>query len=574
MFAVHGMRSLHTSVHFLRLWPCLTQKCPPRTFKEFTKLCSTSWPSLRITKPTRTVNSLYFINPPGTYYSTKPSRLSKDDVQLNRKIRLLKTVEEHLELFASDENSLDLVNKVTMLYSMAKITEREGKQKQVLEKEREKAQRGHSSAYVELLENISKDISQCKPKGLANLLWALGKIAEKDHELVQVCEKEILSRGIVAFTNAGICQVVNGCANLNLTASHIFQQLQDAILNQRQVNVKDFDNHGLSGILLSFSKTGNGSAELFDAFLEEILSRDFLMIGSRALAEFVWSFAKMKFNGDKLFDRVEEEILRRGTADFHNATFVQVLWAFSTVKKGSKELFNFIDSELVQRGVEKFSTYALLEIVWSFAKRNVKKAQVFDLVKKELLNRDVRKFQNHELVIILWSFVSAEKHDDVLVAEIEGELCSRDVKQFGNDLLCQVAWSLGKTGKSDSKLFDVIESEVFQRGASVFTRTQKYMLMRGFLQAKRGNKEFYKPLVSSFSASDFCNLSRGTICGFTWCFSREFVEAGMLFDALEKEILNKGKNYFTQYELDFIKFSFQKAGKGSKELFELQLGTQ
>ena len=492
--------------------------------------------------------------------------MSKEEKQLNKRIISLKTVEEELELFKSVKNSASIVNRVTLLYSIAKIAERDRKQKHVLER---KSQQRQSNEFMKLLESISKDISHCQPRHLANILWALGKINMKDHQIVQYCEQEILSRDIVACDISSICQIVNGCANLNLIASKIFTKIQDAILNG-QLTIRDIKNRELSGILLSFSKTDTASVELYDVFLEEILSRDFMEIDYRNLAAFVWSFAVKEMKADRLFDRVEEEILRQETIEhFHNIDLTMVLSAFGKAGKGSKDLLYLLDNELDTRGVKWYDNAVLSEIVWSFAKRNMQQAKVFDLVKSEVFNRGVQKFQTHELVLILWSFASAQRHDEKFVAAIEGELCLRDVEHFDNGRLCQVAWSLGRVGKSDSKLFDTIEAQVLRRGTREFSMKENCMLMRGFIEAQRGSGGFYELLVSSFSINDFSNLHRNEFSECAWCFSESGVEAGTLFDALEKEILTKDKHFFNERALAVIKESFQNVGKGSKELFEL-----
>lgn len=569
MSAICGVRSLYTSGRFLRLCPRLPQAFPSCTHKEFNKFYGTLWPSLRITNlSTRKVNSVSYLNSLAICSSTKLSFTSREDIELNKTIRSLKTVQEHLELFDTVKIPVDMINKVTMLYIIAKITARDGKQRKFLEREKQKSQRGQSSTYAELLKSLSTNISNCQHQGLANLMWALGKIEEKDHTLLQVCENEILSRDIKTFNNAGICQIVSGCANLNLTTSDIFLNLEEVILNG-QLRISTFDNQLLSALLVSFAKTGNGSGELYDVFLEEILSRNFWKMDSRALAEFVWSYAKKEFKADKLFYRVQDEILRRGTNDFQNTDFIQILWAFGKGKKGRKQLFSFLDEQLVSRGVERFHNVQLLEIVWSFAKSNVTRAEVFDLVKQEVLNRTVHKFQIHELVLILWSFVSAQRHDEKLVTEIESKLYLTDAKTFDSGDLCQIAWSLGRAGKSDSKLFYVIQAEVFQRGVSEFTTKQKCMLMRGFIEAKRGRKEFYELLVDSFSVNDLCNLHGSQICECLWCLSKAGVEAEDLFDALEREILTKGKSYFRKKQVVFIMTIFKKLGKSNRKVFEL-----
>ena len=565
MIAVYGVRSLFTRIPFVRLYPCLSQKVSSGTFNGVNNLYSSSWPLLRIPKATRRVNSLYLINCSTTYYSTEQSRPSRDDIQLNKKIVSLKTVEDQLELFDNFKNSAGLVNRVTMLYRIAKITERDETQKEMLKM----GQQRENSLYLELLESITGVISKCQPRELANVLWALGKMKEKGHKLVEVCEREILSHGILAFSNAQICQIVNGCANLNLRTSGIFGNVQEAILNGK-IKIKDFEDRQLSGMLVSFSKTENGSLEMFNVVLKEILSRNLSRVDIPHLAQFVSSFTMMKFQADELLDRIEAEILERGTTDFRDSDLIQILSAFATAQKGSKGLCYVLDNDLVVRGVKRFSNFALSRIVWSFAKRQVGKAKVFDLVKKEVLDRNFSKFQAHELVLILWSFVSAERHDDILVTEIDGELFLRDIKQFDNGNLCQVAWSLGRAGWSDSKLYNVIEAEVFQRDPSEFTAKEKRGLMRGFLKAKNGSEEFFKLLLNSFSANDLSNLTRAAICDFAWCLSKAPVDAEALFDALECEILSKDKSYFNERQLDYIKLNFKEAGKGSKALFELQ----
>ena len=404
---MYGTRalSMFTSLHPLRHGRCLTQVFPSCTFKEIRNLSQTSWSSVKILnhREPRTFGSL-FIRPTADHFSSQPH--PSEERRINNVTLSLKTIKEQLELFERIKNSASIVNRVTMLYSIAKITERNGNQSQVLE-QKSKSIQALNSAYLTLLDSISKDIAKCEPWGLANVMWALGKLEEKDHKLVQVCERAILSRGVTAFGNAGICQFVSGCINLDLTATEISSTLQESIRNG-QLKLSDFDNQLLSAMVMLFAKSDGCPVELFDIFLEEILSRDFLFIGSAALVHFVWSFAKKGLYADTLFDRVEEEILRRGTASLERRQFAQILWAFGKAKKGGKQLFYIMDNVLALRGVKGFKNSALLQIVWSFATRNVTNAKVFDLVKDEVFNRGVGMFEKHELVLILYSFVCAQ----------------------------------------------------------------------------------------------------------------------------------------------------------------------
>ena len=122
-----------------------------------------------------------------------------------------------------------------MLFRMAKMVQNNQDQVLVLEKEREKSRQGQKSSYMELLESVKRSISTCRPHGLANVMWPLGSLGlvEKDHKLVKVCEKRILSCDMASFNNAGLAQIATGCASLNLRTSEIFCKLEQDILSGR-----------------------------------------------------------------------------------------------------------------------------------------------------------------------------------------------------------------------------------------------------------------------------------------------------------------------------------------------------
>ena len=559
------------SLHYGR---CLRQVSPSCKFKEIRNLSQTSWSSpkiLRRSDPTE-IGS-YFLRPSVDYFSSQP-RPSEDDIKISKVILSLETVKEQLELFESIMNSANIVNRVAMLHSIAKITGRDGNQRRVLKQEKDKSRQALNNTYLELLDSISKDIAECQPRQLSNVMWALGKLGEKEHKLVNVCERAILSHDITAFGNAGIYQIVRGCVNLDLSAAEISSTLQESILDGH-LKISNFNNKSLSTILKLFVKSEVCAAELFDIFLEEVLSRDFLLMDTDALADFVWCFAKAKLEADALFDRVEEEFLRKGTATLKIYQFLQILMAFTKAKKGGRQLFDILDNELALRGVKEFENYGLERIVWWFATRDVRNAKVFNLVKDEVFNRGVGRFQVPGLVLLLYSFVLAQRQDNKLVEVIESELLSRDVDQIGNSNLCHVAWSLGRARKSDSKLFDVIEEGVLQRGLHQFSKSGKFLLLRGYTQAKRGTKQLYEGLQVSFLQDRLSDFTGRSIAELAWCFSEAesnagpLINTGQLFDTLEREILTKGTLFFHERHLNRIKESFEKVGKGTKELFEL-----
>ena len=203
MYGVRAL-SMFTSLHPLRHGRCLTRVFPSCTFKEFRNLSQTSWSSLKTLnqRVPRKIGS-YFLKPSVVHFSRQP-RPSEDYMKMNKVILSLETVKEQLELFERIKNSANIVNRATMLYNIAKITDRNGNQTRVMKQGKGKSVQALNSAYLTLLDSISKDIAKCRPRERANVMWALGKLGEKEHELVQVCERAILSCDITTFGNAHI----------------------------------------------------------------------------------------------------------------------------------------------------------------------------------------------------------------------------------------------------------------------------------------------------------------------------------------------------------------------------------
>ena len=574
---MYGIRALPmlTSLHSLRHGRCLTRVFPSCTFRGFRKFSKASWSSPKILKQSKPSRICSFLRPSVVHFFSQPY-LSKDDAKINEVILSLQTVKEQLELFGSIKNSAETVDKVTMLQRIAKISERDENQRRVLEQEKGKSRQAFNSAYLELLDSISEDITKCQPTYLYAVMEALGKLGERDHELAQLCQKAILSHGITTFDDLQIEKIVNACFDLHLPASEIFSTLQESI-RKGQLKLSNFEIRFLFAMLqfIPFGMPNACAVELCNIFLEDILSRDFSLMDSSYLAFFVWLFPRKKLKVGALFDRVEEEILRRGAANFEITDVVDILSAYSQALTGSKQFFDIMGNELALRGLEGLKRSDVVRIVWPFATRDATNAKVFDLVRDEIFKRGVGMFEVIELVHILHSFAFARRYDNRLVEGIESELLTRDVEQFDNDLLCQVAWSLGRARKSDSKMFDVIEEVVLQRDMHQFSISVKFLLLQGYIDAKRGSRKLYEGLQASFCTSRFADFTAGDIFVLAWRFADieentgPLINTGQLFDTLEREILTRGKYSFREMELLGIKRSFRKVGKGTNDLFQL-----
>ena len=538
MRAVYAVRSSFTNLCFLQFNPHLSQKVSSGTFNGVINLHSSSWPLLRITKTARKVDSLFLINHSTAYYTIKPTRSFRDNIQLNKRITSLKTVDDHLELFNSFKNSANIVNRVTMLHCIAKIAERDKKQKQMLKM----GQRRENSPYLALLESITGVIYKCQPRQLANLMWALGQTREKEHKLVKVCEKEILSRGIVTFHNAGISQIVNGCANLNLKTSRIFGSLQEAILNG-QLTIEDFEDRQLWGILLSFCKMSAGSAGMFDVVLKEILSRDISNCQPRDLANLMWALGQIGEKEHKLVKLCEKEILSRGIVAFHNAGISQIVNGCANLNLKTSRIFGSVQEAILngQLTIEDFEDRQLWGILLSFCKMSNGSAGMFDVVLKEILSRDISKCQPRQLANLMWALGQIGEKEHKLVKLCEKEILSRGIVAFHNAGISQIVNGCANLNLKTSRIFGSLQEAILNGQLTIedFEDRQLWGILLSFCKISAGSAGMFDVVLKEILSRDISKCQPRDLANLMWVLGQIREKEQKLVGICEKQILSR-----------------------------------
>ena len=417
--------------------------------------------------------------------------------ELNNEVLSKKTVVDQLEFYQDNKDHVSLVNRITVLHCIAKIAHRYRKEKEVLQKEREKAKNGRESDYIDILDFISENISSCKAQGLANIMWALGRIGDETHSLVNVCEEEILSHDFSLFHTSEINQILTGCASLGLKDSPVFERVQESILNE-VIRISTCEARQINGILLAYAKVGRGSVELFDHIEYEIIQRDFKNFHNGQIVQFLYTYAMRGIFSDVLFEKAEEEILRRSSVKLRRKEVVMMLWSFATAGKGSKELFATFDKEIVKNRIKDLYTTPLLWIIWSFATRGMNEGQVFKAVAEEIYRRGLQELLNSEISLCMYSYALSEIPCQRFLKELETKLLDRDLAHFQEDQLSQVAWACGKAGLVNSELFDRLEQEILK---CKFSKNQADMIIEGFCNADMGSQELFSYLQAMIQQS-------------------------------------------------------------------------
>jgi len=494
---------------------------------------------------------------------TIPCAFSSATVKsLAKNIAAIKTAEDYLFLYENfkDSPAMTQVNRITILHYLARFATEGPKKNFFLTKRALKKQK---DIFAILLQSIAAELERCKARELASVMWSLGKLKEHVSLIVSECEKEIFRRDVTSFKAPSVCQLLNGFASLDLKRSQFFSLIEKSIL-EGKLKISDFENRGLAGVLWSFSKTGNGSRELFEKFEKEILSRSVKNFTSAQLVQFLWSFTQKEIQCDKLFEITAQEILERPMADLSDYSINMLLLLFAKggpdQHKEQGKLFNCLGAEVRQRGVHGFDTKELSMLVWSFAKGCPNIESVFDIVEKELHIRGISRLTNEELSLILWSFAESENLSATLFNACQEEILSRDVSLFKAHQLSQVIWAFGMATVPSLGFFSIAEKEVLSN-ASHFSDKELSMILHGFSRSSAGTHKLFTKLEKEVLERNIPENNPGIIPELASAFSECNYKATLMFDTMEKVLKATDQSVFSEQELQEIKMAFFKVGR-------------
>ncbi|KAL9952736.1 hypothetical protein ACROYT_G040029, partial [Oculina patagonica] len=477
---------------------------------------------------------------------------------LAKNITAVRTADEYLYLYDNFKDSAGMtqVNRITILHHLARFAVSPPKKNFVSTK---KALKKQKHVFIVLLNSIAAELDRCKARDLASIIWSLGKLREHVAWFVSECEKEILRRDASSFRAPSICQLLNGFASLDLKRSQFFTLVEQRIL-EGQLKMSDFENRGLAGALWSFSKTGNGSRELYGKFQEEILLRDVKKFSSAQLAQFLWSFTQKDVQCDRLFQITAQEILKRPMVDLSDYSIKTLLQSFAKAGadiEGSTEFFDSLGAQVIQQGVQGYDTEELSMLVWSFAKMCSKVDAIFDIVEEELHLRGISHLRNQELALILWSFAESGHFSANLFNACQEEILSRDLRFFKVEQLSQLVWALGKSTVSNSGFFSRVEKEVLCN-VSIFSDKELCMVLHGFSCASAGSYKLFKKMEREVLDRNLLEHKPELIPELASVFSKCSFETTLIFDAMEKALKNKDLSVFRDHELQCMKMAFSK----------------
>ncbi|XP_068730397.1 uncharacterized protein [Montipora capricornis] len=482
-------------------------------------------------------------------------------IELAKGIAAVKKADGFLDLYSNFKKSsaMTRVNRITILHNLAKFAVSSPKKNFTATK---KVLKEQHHVFLDLLQSIAADFGKCKPRDLASIVWALGKLRENVVWFVTECEKEIIKQDEKSIMPPAVCQLLNGFASLNLKRSQFFSFVEQRILEEK-LNLKDFENRGLCGILWSFVKTENGSIELYKKIKDEISQRDVKSFNSQQLGQILWAFNEREIPCEELCGVIVSEIRERSLADQTNEGIKVILRSLAKIgpsEKDTSDLFSKLGEEVLSRGIHDFDTGDLVMLAWSFAKMCPKMEVIFDFLEEEITLRKISDFRNHELSLLLWSFAKADYLSDDLFTTCQEEILSRNFSFFKAEQLSQLAWAFGRSAIPTSEFYHQLEKQI-TGNMRTFSNNELCMIARGFAQASAGTPKLFKEIEKEVLDQEIVHKKPDFIPELALIFSKCSYKAPLLFDEMEKVLKHQERHYFNSLEVKIINSAFSKAGK-------------
>lgn len=469
-----------------------------------------------------------------------------EEAALSEIIFAMKNVPGLFEIFENFKGTVPMVqrHRVEIFYCVTNIAMGELEQKELLTSELN--QNGKKSLFLELLDQITKDISESSERDLAFILWSVGRLKDivgEMNDLVHACEAEILSRDLKAFDIAAVNQILTGLAACHKRESEIWSKLEKSILSG-EIKITDFSNTELVGTLMGFSKARSVTSELFQHYREAIESHKLPSFKDFELSQMVFAFAKKGVEAEKLYSYTEQEILLRGIKGFLDKNLFLIPWAFANCKSNRRydQIFQLIDEKFVLRGVQGCPNGVISNLVWCFSKVGLYDAEIFDVVKNEVLVRGVESF-HRDYPQLLWSFARAKGNAyPGLNDKIVSWFLSTDLSTNHTKDLCLYSWCFQKLGITSESVYQALEMELLQRNLSRIKFEQLDQLVSGFVFAKRGNRKFFEHLEAVFLKFNLSTLNTSEVVRLLRLFSKMEFKVSEFYHIAEKELLQRGKS--------------------------------
>lgn len=476
-----------------------------------------------------------------------------EEAALSEIIFAMKNVPGLFEIYENFKGTVPMVqrHRVEIFYCVTNIAMGELEQKELLTSEL--SQNGKKSLFLELLDQITKDISESSERDLALILWSVGRLRDivgEMYNLVHACEAEILSRDLKDFDIAAVNQILTGLAACHKKDSEIWSKVEKSILSGA-IKIADFSNTELVGSLMGFSKARGVTSELFEHYREAIESHRMPSFRDFELSQLVFAFASKGVEAEKLYSYTEQEILLRGIKGFLDKNLFLIPRAFANCKSNRRydQIFQLISEEFVLHGVQGCPSDVISNLVWCFAKVGLHDAGIFDVVKNEVLVRGVESFHKN-YAELLWSFARAKgstypDFSDKIVLWF----LSTDISTIHTKDLCLYTWCFQKLGITNESVYQALEMEFLQRDLSKIKFAELNQLVSGFVFAKRGSREFFEYLEAIFLKLNLTTLNTSEIVHLLRLLSKMEFKASEFYHIAEKELFCREKSQVALKEI-------------------------
>lgn len=410
----------------------------------------------------------------------------------------------------------------------------------------------HSVSPLEVLDSITKFTRKSAKQSIALLLDP--DISSKFDILVK--DIEVIVHGLLQSILPVLCSLAEISAR------------QKTYLDQTGITI--YTSHVTStrkpNDITITQETHEIGKSLFMKFESSMLSH-LDCATSKELVDILWCFVETGFGSKHLFEELKNRILGLRILDLTIDDIAKVTCSFAKLKStvDFSDVMIQMEEELLRRGLVGLGKQEIVDTLFSFASIQHGNLNIYTELMKELLSRDARSFTPSQICKILWSFTKVSNKHDLNLSDLfnrfENEILRRGVKRFDIRGLAVITWSFVEAEHFSKRLFTLLRNEIKRRNIRTYNADDLSVILRAF--AKVNNKinanQFFAKVDKELLHRDLDLFTNRHLATTLWSFAETGNGSHAFYDRTKKVVMGRNIQDFTATELSQTIWSFAKA---------------
>lgn len=373
-----------------------------------------------------------------------PERNMYVNVTINKLLTKCRKWQTVLAIYRDVGYLYDRVNLATAMHRLAKLV-RLARALPLLKQQKE---------YHDKLQACRTLSGQFSPRGIANVIWALGALGDKaNSRLAGLLVTTFAKRDVREYKVQELSNVAWAMGVLHVNRAAELDYLLEGATERRKLCIPQ----ALSNICWACASLKHTNTDFLLTIADESTTRlsDFQ---SQTLANMLWAYSVLSVYPEKLFKKASLEIINRfnsgRSSEFKAQELSNILIAYARGNIIVPELLQVMEDELSSGNgwrLKDFSSQAICNSLWAFATVRWYPAQLLPLLTQEI-SKKLPDMAAQEIANTCWAFARFAYHPGRLMGEYLRQIPLR-TDELEEQAVTNLLWALAVLTATHSDVF-------------------------------------------------------------------------------------------------------------------------